>query len=183
MGDDHELEHGYELDSGQLSVISRAFDCPFPADMGTVSLVPWSSLRDVPYLIHTGFELALMLEGRKPLAVFSDAYPSAILDEQLAPFDPFVEQGRLVRRTIDHPFPSPKRGVVDSQPLDGIRRVCFALPGQEWRIDAYIEMWQSAEKSGWSEASERREGKLLGYTDWQCDWWAENRPGSLSRRR
>ncbi|WP_092175890.1 hypothetical protein [Bosea sp. OK403] len=177
-----ELAHIYELDVTDLASLSALTGFQFPGDIGPVRLRPWHALRNVPYLIHTEFELALMLEGRKPLAVFEDAYPSDWFATMLARFDPFVRDGRFVRRVIDRPL-SPPTGTSIDAGVAGMRSVYVALPGQEWRIDAYIEMRQSAGRSGWSEASERRQGKLLGYTDWECDWWAENRPSSLSRRR
>ena len=177
-----ELARIYELDATDLGSLSTLTGFQFPGDIGPVQLRPWHALRNVPYLLHTEFELALMLEGRKPLAVFEDAYPCDWLATMIARFDPFVRDGRFVKRVIDNPLSAPVDTSIGAS-VEGMRSVYIALPGQEWRIDAYIEMWQSAKKSGWSEASERRQGKLLGYTDWQCDWWAKNRPGSLSRRR
>lgn len=61
--------------------------------------------------------------------------------------------------------------------LQGMRDVYFALPGDEWRIDAYIEMCAEARLSSRNEvnAFERRQGTLLGYEDWQNDWWLEHR--------
>jgi hypothetical protein len=49
------------------------------------------------------------------------------------------------------------------------RHALYALPGEVWRIDAYIAMWKQAAESGWSEELERLEGHLLGYEDWQND--------------
>jgi hypothetical protein len=56
----------------------------------------------------------------------------------------------------------------------GIRRVLYALPGEEWRIDAYLLLWKTAEKSGWNERFARLEGTLLGYEDWQNDYHIEH---------
>src|SRR5260370_6708766 len=69
---DPELEWGYPLESGQLAEIGRSFGASIASDGHEVTLVPWHSLREAPYLVHTEFELALMLEGRKPFAKFSD---------------------------------------------------------------------------------------------------------------
>ena len=131
----------------------------------------------VPYMVHTNFELPLMLEGRKPLAVFGDGYPSDWFDNHLAPFEPFVAAGRIVRRIVDEPMPHIKERRPD---LDGIRHVYFALPGEEWRIDAYLLLMDSC-KSGeaWTDVQERLQGSLLGYEDWQNDWWIEH----LARQR
>jgi hypothetical protein len=125
----------------------------------------------VPYMVHTNFELPLMLDGRKPLAVFGSGYPSDWFDDYLAPFEPFVESGQIVRRIVDRPMPHIKERRPD---LDGIRDVFFALPGEEWRIDAYIALFEN--RTGeWNDDLERREGSLLGYDDWQNDWWIEQR--------
>jgi hypothetical protein len=50
----------------------------------------------------------------------------------------------------------------------------LALPGEQWRIDAYLLLWKAAEKSGWNEGFERLEGTLLGYEDWQNDYHIEH---------
>jgi len=126
---------------------------------------------DVPYLVHTNFELPLMLEGRKKFAVFSEGYPSEWLGEYLAPFEPFVLSGEITRRIIDKPMPHIKERRPD---LDGIRTVYFALPGEEWRIDKYIEAIENR-ACDWNDELERLEGSLFGYQDWQNDWWIEHK--------
>ncbi len=47
--------------------------------------------------------------------------------------------------------------------------IYFALPGEEWRIQAMIDLW--ARPGHWSRAKEREEGELLGYTPEQNDIW------------
>ena len=146
--------------------------------------MPWHSLREAPYLIHTGFELALMLEGRKPFAKFANHYPSEWFDELIGRFDPFVEEGRIVRRILTRPFPEPGCS-SNGDVLEGVRDVYFALPGQEWRIDAYLLLCEVGSKAGWSDALVHYEGSLLGYEDWQNDWWIERShrrlPGGWTR--
>ena len=83
-----------------------------------------------------------------------------------------MRAGRIVRHIVDTPMPELKMRRPD---LDGMRDVYFALPGQEWRIQAYIGMWESARRSGWDNDFERRQGSLLGYEDWQNDWWLKHR--------
>jgi hypothetical protein len=134
---------------------------------------------DVPYMVHTNFELPLMLEGRKPLTILSDGYPSEWFDDHLATFDPFVESGQLIRRIIDMPLPELKRRRAQ---LDGVRRVYFALPGEEWRIDEYIASIENRTRD-WDDELERLQGSLLGYEDWQNDWWIEHRAGMSARRQ
>ncbi|KGF68833.1 hypothetical protein LL06_14310 [Hoeflea sp. BAL378] len=132
---------------------------------------PYFAFDAVPYLVHTNFELPLMLEGRKPLAVFSDGYPSDWFDELLEPFEPYVASGQILRRIIDTPVPSLNQNRSN---LQGIRDVLFALPDQEWRIDAYIKTILKRTRA-WDNELERLQGSLLGYEDWQNDWWIEQR--------
>jgi hypothetical protein len=169
---DPHLEWSYPLDREHLRAIERSFGVSISEEGRDVTLVPWHSTREAPYLIHTGFELSLMLEGRKPFAKFADAYPDEWFDELVGKFDRFVEDGRLIRRIVTRPFDElahlPGRPVMES-----IREVYFALPGEEWRIDAYLLLVQVGTKAGWNDALERYEGSLLGYEDWQNDWWID----------
>ncbi|MES2045590.1 MAG: hypothetical protein V4475_17085 [Pseudomonadota bacterium] len=161
----------YDLEPNELAAIGELCRPAFVADPVFTRFERWSSLNEIPYLVHTGFELPLMLDGRKPLAIFGDAYPSAWFDEYLAPFDPFVRSGAVVRRIIDEPMPKKAR----RPEWDCMRNVYFVLPGQEWRIDAYIEMYEAGRRSGWDDDFERQQGSLLGYEDWQNDWWLKHR--------
>ena len=132
---------------------------------------PSFAFDHIPYLVHTNFELPLMLEGRKPLAVFGDSYPSQWFDDFLSPFESFVASSQLVRQIVDTPMPHLK----DHRPdLDGMRRVLFALPQEAWRIDAYIENILNRTRD-WDDDLERLQGELLGYEDWQNDWWIQER--------
>ncbi len=45
----------------------------------------------------------------------------------------------------------------------------------EWRIPAWKLVAEASRKSGWNDSFERLEGMLLGYDEWQNDWWAEHR--------
>lgn len=114
---------------------------------------------ELPYLLHTGRELRMMLAGVKPLAVFSD-----VLDEHPSPwcfpedvFDPHVQDGTFVKREFVE--------------LGGeaVRVLLYALAAEDWRIDAYVLLRQAALREGWSDALTRMEGALLGYADWQTD--------------
>jgi hypothetical protein len=176
IGDDADVDPDwrriYDLEPGELMAIGELCQPAFLPDPVFTRLERWSPLNDVPYLVHTNFELPLMLDGRKPLAVFGDAYPSDWFDDYLAPFELFVCSKTIVRRIIDEPVPKLK---ARHPALDGIRHVYFALPGEEWRIEAYIALMAS-ERTVWTDELERRSGELLGYTDWQNDWWLENRP-------
>jgi hypothetical protein len=169
-----DLRYGYSLDPEQLAAIARTFGLAFDPEGRPATIVPWHPIRKVPYLVHTGFELALMLEERKPLAVFSDAFPSELLDELVGRFDPYVASGRFVRRIVDRPLPEPRRSPNGSR-AKRVREVYVALPGEAWRIDAFLLLREVGAKAGWNDALERFEGTLLGYEEWQNDWWQQNR--------
>ena len=108
----------------------------------------------------------MMLEGKKPLAAFCDVYPRnhnvEVIPEK--DFAPYIEKGTFIKR--EH--------ITTGLPC-GMRRVLYALPDEEWRINAYLLLWETAEKAGWSEGFERIEGRLLGYEEWQIDFHIENR--------
>jgi hypothetical protein len=116
----------------------------------------------LPYRIHTNRELGMMLRGEKPLAVFYDgvgAFPAAML-RYLRMFDRHTAAGRFVKREY----------VVPNQHVRGTHSILYALVDEAWRIDAMIEL-RLAMHEGWSAEMERREGELLGYSDWQNDAW------------
>jgi hypothetical protein len=126
---------------------------------------------DLPYPVHTGRELELMLAGVKPLAVFYHSHPDEP-SERIIPenaFKPYVDAGKFEKREfvtfLDTPPPATHRHVK------GIRWVLYALPEENWRIDAFLELKAEADVRGWSEEFERREGFLYGYEDWQMDAW------------
>ena len=106
--------------------------------------------------LHTGQELAMMLAGAKPLAVFADDHPSLhghyIIPER--EFEPYVASGHLVKREYIS-APKAKAPIVDGQKI-GIRRVLYALSEQQWRTDAYLLLLKTSEKTGWNEGFEAR---------------------------
>ncbi|MDQ0472447.1 hypothetical protein [Labrys wisconsinensis] len=178
-GRDPDLEWVYPLERAHLDAIEQRFGASIGDGAYEVMLLPWHFTREAPYLNHGGFELPLMLEGRKPFAKFSNVYPDEWFDDVIGRFDPFVQEGRFVRRIVTRPFDEPARW-HDGGIVDGFREVYFALPGEEWRIDAYLLLVEVGLKAGWNDALERYEGSLLGYEDWQTDWWLE---ALRSRRR
>jgi len=144
----------------------------------------WRPLDDLPYKVHTGRELALMLVGKKPLAYFSGQYPPNPEAEEIPErlFDPHVEEGRFVKREYvmfaDNCGPSLRsKGLC-------MRIVMYAPPDQEWRIDAMLLVLDTAAKSGWSEGFERMQGSLLGYEDWKNNIYIEKifRPAKGKRK-
>tara|TARA_B100000678_G_C18211512_1_gene503547 strand:+ start:994 stop:1362 length:369 start_codon:yes stop_codon:yes gene_type:complete len=117
-------------------------------------------------MIHTNREFGLMMAGRKPMAVFvdgKDRFPEVVA-RYIRLFDRHVARGRVCRR--DH-----------FAEIEGPRSYCqhrifFALPGEEWRVDAYIALLDGDGR--WTADHERRQGELLGYEGWMNDYWIEN---------
>jgi hypothetical protein len=101
---DHDLRCGYTLDIDQLAAIRSLCDVAFDPGDRPVVLAPWHSIREAPYLVHTGFELPLMLDGRKPLSRFADAYRRS--------------DGAIpaVRERGPHHVPSCRRGLANTSP-------------------------------------------------------------------
>jgi hypothetical protein len=125
-------------------------------------------LRQLPYLVHTNRELGLMLRGTKPLAYFMDVVgrEPEICIRYWRMFDRNVAVGRLLRREVIEACPE--------LPQLKYRRLFYALPGHEWRVDAMLTLLNEPE--AWSDARERRFGELLGYEGWQIDYWLTHRP-------
>jgi hypothetical protein len=169
--DPAEMEDGmsYELASAEVVRIVAALGIPCEAEGREGLLRPSVGTDQLPYKVHTGRELQMMLEGTKPLAVFSDSYPSSRPSYDNIPedvFAPHVESGRFVSREVIVPPEYPAR----EPPM---RIVCYALATEQWRIDAYLLLHRVGFKYGWSETCERMEGTLLGYTDEQNDTYIE----------
>ena len=130
------------------------------------------ALAALPYQIHTNRELGLMLKGVKPLACFSDWYDhrSEVLERYLRLFDHHAQSGVFVRREY---VAWHRRGG-----WRGAHVFLYALPHEEWRIDAMIELRSNL--SAWTAVHERREGHLLGYEEWQNDLWIASRDFTVS---
>jgi hypothetical protein len=122
-----------------------------------------SKVDDLPYKVHTGRELKLMLAGEKPMSVFGRRYPSPMEEPNAdrQPFAKWVECGRLRRY----------EGIVfDGDALDtGIAYTIYTLPKEFWRAEAYLLLKKNGARSGWSAGMERAEGMLLGYSNEQID--------------
>jgi hypothetical protein len=167
--EDPGLEYFYTLEPEELIAIARKFEVPFDPKGRMTCLYQWTRSREVPYLVHTGYELALMLDGRKQFARISMEYPPMKhLDEDR--FDHYVAQDMLHKEVELEAFGEPHR-MKNGRVFDGIRTVYYARKGEEWRIAAWKLVSKASGKAGWNESFERLEGMLFGYEDWQNDWW------------
>jgi len=172
-----EIDSGvdYELQERDFAQLNLRYKTAFEPWSRVVRLRRWRPLDDLPYKVHTGRELASMLEGKKPLAYFSGQYPPHPDFEEIPErlFDPYVAAGRFAKRECVTSALGRATGIVK-----------YALPHQEWLMDAMILLLETAAKSGWSEGFERRQGSLLGYEDWKNDIYIEKifRPANVKRK-
>jgi hypothetical protein len=173
--DDPELEQTYWLDDDELAAIVATFNVSFDAaqldskDL-VINLFRWRPSCQAPYLTHTGYELPLLLEGRKKLARMSGLYPPMAFEGEDR-FEHWVAKGVLHREEVNEPFNKPVQA-SHGQTCLGHRTVYYTPKGEEWRIQASKLIWDASGKSGgWNEYFERLEGMLFGYEDWQNDWW------------
>ncbi len=88
---------------------------------------------------------------------------SDVLERYLAFFDRHVQTGKFVKRDFVEKTWSPSIHV---------HVFLYSLPQEDWRIDAMIQLRNSSTE--WTADHERRFGQLLGYEDWQNDYWLKN---------
>lgn len=108
-----------------------------------------------------------MLRGIKPLAYFMEVvgHEPDIYIRYWRLFDRHVAAGRLTRREVIEAAPD--------RPRLEYRKLLYSLPGHEWRTDAMLMLLN--EPGAWSDDRERRFGELLGYEEWQNDYWLTHR--------
>jgi hypothetical protein len=167
--DDPELRRTYSIDTGELAAICERFGVAFDPGDHDIRVEPWDSMRAIPYLVHTRYELLLLLNGTKKFARMGDAYPPyRHHDEEL--FDRYVAEGLLHKEVQLEPFPEPYT-LKDGRVIEGVRDTYYTPKGEEWRIQAWKLVYAASRKSTWNEDFERLQGMLFGYEEWQMDWW------------
>ena len=121
---------------------------------------------------HEGRELALMLAGKKSLALFyAPLSERHVIPE--ADFEAHVREGTIVKveKTIRH-----RHETDDRSPIVA---VLYALPGERWRMDtalAIIEpVWQGTRPP--SPEDDIAIGRLLGYPEEAITQFIELREG------
>ncbi|MEK9970832.1 MAG: hypothetical protein VW600_16970 [Ferrovibrio sp.] len=106
---------------------------------------------------HSLRELELMLAGSKPAAMFSEAvqFRDIIPEDDFAPH---VAAGRIIKREYVWD---------DRESGHSFIEVYYALPGEEWRIDALHELDLIARSKSrkWTDADDAATGHLLGYSE------------------
>jgi hypothetical protein len=103
---------------------------------------------------HNGRELEMMLEGKKPMAIFSKLAGERfdIYDGQ--EFQKFVKSGIIIKKRFF---------VYNKKIEENLIYTVFFLPGNEWRFFCYKNLVKSMIDS-WSTEKEAIHSLLLGYT-------------------
>lgn len=176
--DDEDMIYDYDLTRECAAKIVGKYAIQFEASLANVRLRRWHENDDLPYRVHTNRELALMLQGLKPFALFYHGLDENLREEGF--FEPYVASGKFVKREYSIVLRLQERGYPQDVP---IRYVLYSLPHEEWRIDAFIALQLATDKERWSMACERLEGMLLGYENWQNDIHIENLKKSLAAKQ
>ncbi|WP_258393646.1 hypothetical protein [Burkholderia multivorans] len=173
--EDAELDDCYLLTPTEVAAVCDAFAIAFDHGSRETFLTKYATARiPAPYLIHTGYELALMVQGRKPFGFieFNSEWPRSVVLK--AHFDEYVARGVLYSEEIIGDLPA-----RPGRPAGRFGQVMYTLKGEEWRIRALEFIRQNINLHGdGCENLERLEGALLGYEKWQNDWWIDH----LARR-
>ncbi|MCL4636085.1 hypothetical protein [Burkholderia sp.] len=166
-----ELDDWYRLTPAQVIAVCEVFGIEFGHDSRQGYLRRHVDTgAHMPYLVHTGYELALMVHGRKPFGFVefnSEWLPSV---ELKARFDAYVARGVLHAHEIIQDAPA-----RPDRPARRIGQIFYARKGEEWRFRALELIRQHINLEGdGCENMERLEGALLGYERWQNDWWIDH---------
>lgn len=118
-----------------------------------------------PYEIHSHRELELMLQGKKPLAVFAHARidgheKSDVLGGQ--DFTPHVENGTFTEEVRTYVYRRQDGAAFN------VDYWFYTVAEEEWRVEAYCLLLDLLLRKGtWCSELEWMQGTLLGYTEEQ----------------
>jgi hypothetical protein len=140
--EDRNLDCQYFLTPRQTDELCAAFDFKFSHGDREVILLrerPKKFASKVPYLLHGGYELALMIQHRKPFAFlyYDSDYEGS--RRYKARFDHYVSEGLL--------HGDDEIEVVDDETGRQAGYVFYTLKGEEWRIPAYKFLLQNLKPS------------------------------------
>ncbi|MCY1741641.1 hypothetical protein [Ensifer sp. SL37] len=121
------LDHAcYRLDQDDLTLLASAVGLALPETGEEAELRRPHALDTVPYLVHTGYELPLMLEGRKPFAFFSDDAASPWLAETKELFAPHVADGTLLADMFEFSRMCPTTTGGEKEQRGSLPHLCVA---------------------------------------------------------
>lgn len=130
-------------------------------------------MKELPYKSHTGHELTLMLEGRKPFSVFEEViYSDSREDENSLLFLKHAEEGRFAYHEQKDMWGDTH--VINGRVAIGVRLRLFALRNEAWRIEAYLLMAKASRGRPWNDSLENLLGLLLGYSEEENRIWLEH---------
>lgn len=155
----------YSLNSAEIAAVASVFELPALTNIAIANLRMRHDIDDWPYQCHTYRELDMMLAGTKPLAAFHDPADAEWFMNIRRHFAPHVASGAILEDIEQNRIIAP-----DGREYLMVKAL-YALPGEEWRFEAWRQMWADAAQTGWNESLERRQGELLGYEPWQRDWF------------
>lgn len=125
---DPDFERFYWLEPHEVSAVIRHFGLGFEPDGRQTALIKGSDQPEPPYLVHTNYELVLMIEGRKHFArMHGDFYPPSRFDGEER-FDRYVALGLLHKEEELDEFPKPtllKDGRIVDVLAEGARSGAF----------------------------------------------------------
>jgi hypothetical protein len=147
----------YELDADELKSVVELYSIDLKEVPQSAELLRVGSDFRFDPNSHTGRELLLMLEGKKPFAAFVDVEPS-VNDDDIIPevfFAKHVASKRLEKRVHI------QKSIIEGRP--DLKYVMFSIPEETWRFKSYIALKDLGQRYGWNAGFEKIEGYLLGY--------------------
>lgn len=163
------------IESSRLSAVLRVLGKESEYKFKGAIVREKSIFDDLPYKIHTGRELRMMLLGVKPLAYFSTFMNKYHDDFDITQqhFDYYVKRGIILRHQ--------RTSLVPNQDEESFFHLAYTLPSDAWRAEAIFDLMDSIYKDGWNDFKERLQGELLGYTDWENDTYMKWRAQCCSQ--
>lgn len=121
-----------------------------------------SNDEPISYWSHAHRELALLLAGEKPLAVFAQDRVAGFekidaLSEQ--DFATHVTAGTLIENHRTYQMQAKSGQTFE------IYYWFYTVPGETWRVNAYCQLLDLQYSGAWCSHLEWLQGKLLGYSD------------------
>jgi hypothetical protein len=167
--EDKDVIYRYDLSNEDLIALADKFELADLGRNGFGRIRRKVKFDDLPYQVHTGRELLLMLRGDKPMSFFSYRSDdrSGIKEDIDASFYPYIRDKKIVK--FEHKMIQKRN---DESTFE-IEYLIYTLPSETWRANALIVLKEAGARSGWSEGMERMEGVLLGYSDRENDIFIE----------
>ena len=190
---DPALEYRYPLNDERIAAIVSAFDTFDPRQLrDNADLEIWlyrlSGGIETLYLVHTNYELPLLLDDRKKLARLSYVYPREEAFDGEEAFNRWVANGVLHKEVVDEPFENPIGtcwGPGPSTTPLRARSGAFLLLSSSTKHRASPEAGMSISNGLKECCSDMRTGRMTGGSKpaSSAEHLAERRSAARSRRR